>query len=344
MTSRKSVSTVGGSTSVNITIQDAPAATVNLAGFRTGIDPKQLAGCAAIDAYKQWMQNDGRKESTIETRYRSLRAIAKQVNILNPEAVKAFLAARAWSENTKCKRVEDLSGFYAFKRIQWVPPRYTRTEKIPFVPTETEVDQLIENVSRVSRYGGKTAAFLEVLKETGMRPGEAWRLHWTDVDFGQTHIVLNDPEKRSNSRNPRISSKLIRMLNQLQRSSPLIFRNQSRGHIKSLEDFRRTFIEQRKRVAASLGNPRINSITFQTFRHFKGTMEYHRTKDILHVMRVLGHKNIKNTIRYTHLVRFEDDEFVCKTAGTVEDAKELVEAGFDYVTDIDGFKLFRKRK
>jgi integrase len=328
----------------NITIQTAPTTTTSQADFRTRFDPKLVAGCAALDAYREWMRNNGRKKSTIETRYRSLRTIAKQTDILKPEAVKAFVAATAWSENTKCKRVEDLLGFYAFKKIQWVPPDYTRTEKIPFVPTETEIDQLIQNINQVSKHGGKTATFLQLLKETGLRPGEAWSLHWTDVDFGQTQIVLNEPEKGSNSRKPRISGKLIQMLNQLRRSSPFLFRNQSRDPIKSLEDFRRTYIGQRKRVAATIGNPRITSITFKTFRHFKGTMEYHRTKDILHVMRVLGHKSIKNTLVYTHLVTFDNDEFTCKVAGTVQDAKDLVEAGFDYVTDVDGLKLFRRRK
>ena len=328
----------------NIAIQTAPTTTPDRADFKTAIDPKLVAGCAALDAYREWMHNNGQKKSTIETRYRSLRTIAKQVEILNPDAVKAFLAARAWSENTKCKRVEDLAGFYTFKKIEWVPPRYRRTEKIPFVPTETEVDQLIQGVSQVSRHGRKTATFLQVLKETGMRPGEAWSLPWTDVDFGHAQIILNDPEKRSNPRNPRISSKLIQMLNELQRSSPLLFRNESRDAIKSLEDFRRTFIEQRKRVAESLGNPRINSITFKTLRHFKATMEYHRTKDILHVMKLLGHKSIKNTLVYTHLVTFDNEEYVCKVAGTVQEAKDLVEAGFEFVTDVDGLKLFRKRK
>ena len=32
------------------------------------------------------------------------------------------------------------------------------------------------------------------------------------------------------------------------------------------------------------------------------------------------------------------------TASTLEDAQKLVEAGFEYVTEIDGVKLFRKRK
>ena len=35
---------------------------------------------------------------------------------------------------------------------------------------------------------------------------------------------------------------------------------------------------------------------------------------------------------------------ICKVAKTVEDAKSLIEAGLEYVTDVDGNKLFRKRK
>jgi hypothetical protein len=61
-------------------------------------------------------------------------------------------------------------------------------------------------------------------------------------------------------------------------------------------------------------------------------------------MQLLGHKSIKNTLVYTHLVDFGSDEYVCKIAKTVDDAKVMVEDGFDYVTDIEGMKLFRKRK
>jgi site-specific recombinase XerC len=99
-----------------------------------------------------------------------------------------------------------------------------------------------------------------------------------------------------------------------------------------------------KTVAQKLKNERINAINFRTFRHFKATMEYHRTRDILHVMQLLGHKNIRNTLVYTHLVDFEGDEFVCKVAKNVDEAKALVESGFDCVTDVEGMKLFRKRK
>ena len=89
---------------------------------------------------------------------------------------------------------------------------------------------------------------------------------------------------------------------------------------------------------------RIRRISFKTLRHFKATMEYRRTRDIFHVMTVLGHKNIRNTLVYTHLVNFEGDEYVCKVARTVEETKNLVEDGFDYVTHVDSMKLFRKGK
>ena len=47
--------------------------------------------------------------------------------------------------------------------------------------------------------------------------------------------------------------------------------------------------------------------------------------------RVLGHKNIKNTLVYTHLIDFREDERVSKVARNADEACELVEAGFDFV-------------
>ena len=73
-------------------------------------------------------------------------------------------------------------------------------------------------------------------------------------------------------------------------------------------------------------------------------MEYHKTKDILYVMRLLGHRNIKNTLIYTQLIEFENDEFVCKVAKTVQEASDLIENGFEFICAFEDAKLFRKRK
>lgn len=76
-------------------------------------------------------------------------------------------------------------------------------------------------------------------------------------------------------------------------------------------------------------------------------MEYHKTKDILHVMQVLGHKNIKNTLMYVQLADelFRDQqEYISRVAKTETDACILIEAGFEYICDFEKTKLFRKRK
>jgi integrase len=112
-----------------------------------------------------------------------------------------------------------------------------------------------------------------------------------------------------------------------------------------IRSIRRSYQKQRKRTAHKLGNQRLNMITFHTLRHWKATMEYHKTKDILHVMQLLGHKRIQNTLKYTQLVKFnEHEEYVCKAVKTADEAKELIESGFEYVCDMEQVKLFRKRK
>jgi integrase len=108
---------------------------------------------------------------------------------------------------------------------------------------------------------------------------------------------------------------------------------------------RTNFGIQRRRVAEKLRNPRLLRISFHTFRHWKATMEYHKTKDILHVMKLLGHKSINSTLLYTQLISFEGDEFNVKVAKTKKEITKLLEAGFEWVgQDSDSLTYFRKRK
>jgi len=101
---------------------------------------------------------------------------------------------------------------------------------------------------------------------------------------------------------------------------------------------------QKRRLAAKLQNPRLLQISFHTLRHWKATMEYHQTRDLLYIQRMLGHKSITTTILYTQLIDWQSDEYASAVAGNIDEARSLVEAGFEYVTDVDGVKLFRKRE
>ena len=190
----------------------------------------------------------------------------------------------------------------------------------------------------VAGCGKKTAVVLQLIKETGMRIGEVWRLKWTDLDFEGDTVRVNEPEKNSNPRILKVSNKLAAMLNALPRTSERVFGAVLRTSVYN------TFWEQRRRIAQKLQNPRLLQISFHTLRHWKATTEYHRTRDILYVKQLLGHKSITNTILYTQLISFESDEYSSAVAKTLDEARKLVEAGFEYVTDVEGNKLFRKRK
>jgi len=45
-----------------------------------------------------------------------------------------------------------------------------------------------------------------------------------------------------------------------------------------------------------------------------------------------------------HLLNLNEDEWTCAGATTAKEATQLIEAGFQYITTIEGIQLFRKRK
>jgi integrase len=281
-----------------------------------------------------WMKKQGYRESTICVTSQRLKHLVKLgADLFDPESIKEKIALQKCQESTKVTYVNSYARFAEMHDLQFTKPRYRIDhQKLPFIPTETEIDQLIASCSK------KVSTFLQLLKETGMRSGEAFKLSWKDMDLITKTVRVNNPGKRGNSRIIKISDKVIAMLKALPQKSDQVFKG-------SVHGLRTNFGIQRKRAAEKLKNPRLLRISFHTLRHWKATMEYHKTKDILHVMKLLGHKSINSTLLYTQLVNLEGDEYDVKVAETTKEITELLEAGFEWVgQDNSGLTYFRKRK
>ena len=83
----------------------------------------------------------------------------------------------------------------------------------------------------------------------------------------------------------------------------------------------------------------------RNLRHHFATKMYDKTKDILLVKQLLGHKKLETTMYYTTLTTFnEEDEYTVKTASNLKEATDLIEHDFQYITEMDNITLFRKRK
>lgn len=112
--------------------------------------------------------------------------------------------------------------FESMQGLKWNPPICHVNRKLPFIPTERELDDLIAST------GNKTSAFLQTLKETAMRTGECSRLKWIDVDLQRRTIILNDTEKNWNPRIFSISDKLLSMLARVPKKNEYVFTTASK--------------------------------------------------------------------------------------------------------------------
>lgn len=95
--------------------------------------------------------------------------------------------------DVKENAVNAYSTFLKMTGGTWNPPIYGRIRKLPFIPTEQEIDTLISSCAT------KEATLLQTLKETGARVGEAWILKWTDIDIENRTLRIT-PEKGSDPR------------------------------------------------------------------------------------------------------------------------------------------------
>jgi len=237
--------------------------------------------------FSWWMKKQGYADETIRCNASALRVLTQRgADIHNPESVKDVIARQKWSGNRRKNVINAYTLFLKTHGSLWEKPRCIIEQKIPFIPAEQEINALIAGA------GKKLAAFLQLLKETAMRAGEAVRLEWTDVDFEKRIITLNKPEKRSNPRMWKVNSETIAMLQNLPRNNQKVFGDATSNTMK--QGLQRT----RKRLASKLQNPRLIKITLHTFRHWKATMLYHQTKDPYYVKEFLGHKTLKNTEIY----------------------------------------------
>jgi len=276
----------------------------------------------------------GRTEETIANYVHRLKHLLNLgADLTNPTSVLDAVMKKN-SDTNRLQLIKAYKNFAKYLGIQFEAPKIKYVRKLPFIPLEKELNDLIACCSR------RTAALLQLLKETGTRLGEALELKWTDVDFEQRTIRIT-PEKGGEARMIKVSPQCIAMLNSLPKNDIRIFGGRKRkwSYQKSLQIFR-------KKAAAKFQNPRLLQIHFHTFRHWFATMLYAKTKDILYVKQQLGHVSIDNTMLYTRLVNFESDEFHVAHAKTLAEEDELIKSGFEFVgyDEKEGVAIYRKGK
>jgi integrase len=282
------------------------------------------------------MKKQAYEETTIKATAKRLKHLQKNCHLADPESIKLFVANKKCSNAFKESLIETYHIYMKSIGQQWNRPFYARYDKLPKIPTEERINMLISHAAP------RMSLILSMSKDLGSRPVELTWLTVTDINL-QNGIVNITGAKHTVGRNGKLKANTLEMLKKYINKNNLnandkLFPTRSEHISESYRKLRNT-------LARKLQDPTLLTIRLYDFRHFKASMEYHKTKDLLYIKQLLGHKDLRTTLRYTQLLEgLPNDEWTCKIAKNVQESSALIEAGFEYVTEIDGTKLFRKRK
>jgi integrase len=220
-------------------------------------------------------------------------------------------------------------------------PNYHPEQQMPKLPTEEQIKTLIAGA------GKSLSLRLRLSLETGIRPTELCNLKVKDLDINHT-LINPTTTKNGCARALKISIPLAQDLQTLIIQKNLKPQDNLFGKSTS-RHYGTHYREMRKALAKKLNRPDLLTVRLYDFRHFFGTMRYWQNRDIPLTAQDMGHKDY-NTTSKLHLCRIlelmtNSDQWICKAVQTKDEAKPLIETGFQYVnTTPDGFMLYRKHK
>lgn len=171
----------------------------------------------------------------------------------------------------------------------------TKNFKIRFLSKDEEI-RLFEKIEAEEKYHYLKPIILCSLL-TGMRRGEILNLKWSNIDFYTQHIELLET-KSGKARKIPISKKLMSELIQIKEDteylkSEYVFTNPATGN---------KYFDIKKGFNKVLEKAEIKDFRFHDLRHTAATRMTEVGIDLAVVQEILGHSDIKTTMRYAHPV------------------------------------------
>ena len=180
-----------------------------------------------------------------------------------------------------------------WKKAQVNPVREVKFFKEPKekdrILSEEEEDRLLEAV-RTGHKSKHLEPIIITALNTGMRKGEILNLKWSNVDFKNGFIVV-EGTKNDEIRQIPLNKKLTEALQGLKKVS-------TGEYVFSETD--KPYTDVKTGWWTALKNAGIDKFTFHGMRHTFGSRLGMAGVDIRTIQELMGHKDIKMTMRYSH--------------------------------------------
>lgn len=263
------------------------------------------ANLDALQKFIQQLQLKAYSQSTINT-YRNefiqlLKILKnKPVDELGTEDLKRYMVyameKEGISENTAHSRLNALKFYFeqvlGREKFFWEIPRPKKSFNLPKVISE---EKIIKGLLAVENLKHRTLLLLAY--SAGMRVSEVVQLKITDIDSDRMQITINE-SKGKKDRQVTLSSSILELLREYYKTylpKKWLFEGQNQKEHYTARSAQLIF----KAAYKNLGLP--PGCSFHSLRHSYATHLLENGTDITYIQKLLGHTDIKTTLRYTHV-------------------------------------------
>ena len=259
----------------------------------TTLMPVPQSWDTALHTFEVALRAAGRRETTIGTRLRHVRQMARALPRTAPAEVSAdqlleWAAARDWAPETRHSYYVSIRAFYAALRIDPSPADALPTISRPVPPPRPTPERVYRDA--LAAADERTRAILILAGAAGLRRGEIVRVNIADLsDDGDAPLLLVRA-KGGHDRLIPVTAEiagLIRTRCAADPDSGWAFPSRDGGHIRP---------RWASKLAARVLPP---GWSLHSLRHRFATTAYGADRDLLAVQRLLGHSSVATTQRYT---------------------------------------------
>ena len=281
-----------------------------------------------------WMKKEAYEPTTIQRVVKELKHLKRNCNTAKPDEVKLYIANKDVSNARKENLIESYNIAIKSLGLTWNKPFYQRKDKKRRAPKEKLVQFIINHVHFPLNLK------LKMCRDLGQRPIELTWLKVEDIDLttgltsltGAKHTIGREGKLKAKSLEPL----KIYMKKKNLSSNSRLFNCKARN----LSDMYRHY---RNRVADEFNMPELRQIQLYDFRRFKASKEYKLSRhNLIHVSKILGHKDTRMTEHYISLFDEKDLTWTPVVCTTQEEIEQAIKDDCEFVCQADGKTYFKK--
>ncbi len=244
------------------------------------------------------------------------------------------------SNGYKKRILEHYSVFCEQNQIPFDKPKMEYEAPIPLIPSKENVNLIINTAST------KYTAIFTTLSQTAIEPEELHRIKGTMIDKEEGKLTVTGTKGHNNG-SYKLKSETAEMLR--------IYLSKTTNKEQPFPEAKaqgEAWRQARRKIAKKLCKPELDLINLKNLRNYAGEQFYkHEGKhDPIATMRFMRHKQLETTLGYIRSINLDEPEEYKTEAvklGEPNTGKRIIElsdAGYQKITEADGYQYFRIRK